>query len=610
MYVFITQAEGGNKVWSHFTKDSEGVVCNICGARVSQGSSTSKAKNTTNLWQHLKLNHKEAFDDAQAKTAQAKTPKPQPAQSTIAQAFGKSTKWASNDQRSKDMDKLIMEMIATDILPYSVVEGVGFKRLMANAEKRYQLKNEKYFRTQLMSEIYSQVVEKIKQLLSEQNAGNCISFTTDCWSGSTEALMSLTAHFIDKQWKRVQLVLNVKAMSESHTGEYISQVFLAMLQEWGINTELVHLVLRDSGANIVKGMRIAQVPDLSCTAHTLQLCINDGLIAQRMVKDMLAKMRKIATHFNHSVVAQQRLSAIQEEVGVPQHSILQDVSTRWNSTLHMLSRMLEQKRAITTYSSDHGHFVCPTAEEWDVAANLVETLTPLEQVTNELSRADASASCIIPNISVLKQVLMSEGPTTRGIQTLRKTMLESLERRFDKVIGSKQVVLACLLDPRYKERPLSSETLAHAKAWLADDGAMPAQSTPQDRVTSEEEGSPKRLRVGSLLDNLLDQMLSPAGQEETPKGIQEELDIYLQEPVVDRRTGDPLKWWEENAKRFQGLSIQARRYLSCPPSSVPSERVFSTVGNIYGDKRSSLKGENAKKLGFLHYNLPLLDYKY
>ncbi|XP_030008124.1 zinc finger BED domain-containing protein 4-like [Sphaeramia orbicularis] len=591
-------AEGKSKVWSHFTKDSTGARCKICSVQVSQGSSTCKSKNTTNLWQHLKLNHKEVFDDAQAKMAQVKAPKPQPAQCTIVQAFDKGTKWAPSDQRSKDMDKLIMEMIATDILPYSVVEGIGFKRLLAKAEQRYQIKSEKYYCTQLMSEIYTKVVGKIKELLSEDNAGNCISFTTDCWSGSTKALMSLTAHFIDQHWKRIQLVLNVKAMSGSHTGEYISQVFLTMLQEWEIDAERVHLVLRDSGANVVKGMRMAQIPDLSCTAHTLQLRVNNGLNAQRMVGDMLAKMKKIATHFNHSVVAQQRLSAIQEEGGVPRHSILQAVSTRWNSTLHMLSRMLEQKRAITTYSSDHEHFVCPTAEEWDVAANLVETLTPLEEVSNELSKAGASASCIIPNISVLKQLLMSEGPTSRGIQTLRKTMLESLAKRFAKVMGSKQVVLACLLDPRYKECPLSTKTLAQAKAWLTEDAGI------------EDEGSPKRKRTGSLLDSLFDEMLSPSGKEEAPKGILEELDTYLHEPVLDRRRGDPLKWWNENSKRFQGLSVQARRYLSCAPSSVPSERVFSTIGNIYDDKRSSLKGENAENLCFLHYNLPLLNWRH
>ncbi|XP_065130356.2 zinc finger BED domain-containing protein 4-like [Paramisgurnus dabryanus] len=608
-------AQGGrSKVWDYFTKDPSGtVICNICAGSVSQGSSSLKQKNTTNLWAHLKVKHKEAYHVAYDKAAQPKEDRAQ-SQPTLKQVLDKTTKWTTDDRRTKELDKMIMEMIATDILPYAVVEGAGFKRLLAKAEPRYPLKSEKYFRTQLLDQIYSQVVTRIKQLISVENAGNSITFTTDCWSGSTEALMSLTAHFIDENWNRVQTVLNVKAMSGSHTGEYIGQMFLTMLEEWNIDTQRVLLVLRDSGANMVKGMRLAEMPDLSCSAHTLQLIINDGLSSQRVVGDILAKLKRIATHFNHSVIAQQRLSVIQKEVGVPQHSILQAVPTRWNSTLHMLLRMLEQKRAITAYSSDHGHFTCPTADEWDVAANLAETLTPLEEITKEMSKADSSASCIIPCVGVLKCLLESQGPTSKGIQTLRKTMLESLNKRFSKLVKeSKEVVLACLLDPRYKERPLSAETLTQAKAWLREETEMtPPDPTPTE--SASEEGDPKRQRVEdqahSLLDSLYDTMLTSTSHAQAPEGILEELERYMSEPVIDRKRGNPLEWWKHNNSRFKGLSCQARRYLSCPPSSVPSERVFSTIGNIYEEKRSTLKGENAEKLCFLHYNLPLLDWQY
>lgn len=149
--------------------------------------------------------------------------------------------------------------------------------------------------------------------------------------------MSLTAH-----WREVVL-LTVNAVFESHTGECIHEIFLTLLKGWDIDTQHVHLVLRDNGINMIKGIRLAEMPALSCSAHTLQLIINDGLNSQRMVGDILAKLKSIATHFNYS--AQQWISVIQEEVGVPQHSIIQAVSIRWNSTLHMIVRMLEQKRA-------------------------------------------------------------------------------------------------------------------------------------------------------------------------------------------------------------------------------------------------------------------------
>lgn len=113
-----------------------------------------------------------------------------------------------------------------------------------------------------------------------------------------------------------------------------------------------------------------------------------------------------------------------------------------------------------------------------MAANLAETLTPMEEITLEMSKADSSASCIIPCVAVLRCLLESQGPTSRGIQTLRKTMLE-MEKRFSKVKESKAVVLACLLNPCYKERPLSPETLTQAKAWLTEE----AEKTPHDNTS-------------------------------------------------------------------------------------------------------------------------------
>lgn len=165
------------------------------------------------------------------------------------------------------------------------------------AEPRYALKSEKYYRTEKLPAIYEKVVSKIKTLIQPENAGFSLSFTTDCWSGSTESMMSLTCHFIDNEWNRRQVVLNTRVMHGSHTGDYIKDTFLQMLEEWKITKDRVALVLRDNGANMVKGLRLADIPDLSCTAHSLQLVVNDGLSSQRAVIDVIAILKKCVTHF-------------------------------------------------------------------------------------------------------------------------------------------------------------------------------------------------------------------------------------------------------------------------------------------------------------------------
>src|ERR1044072_8611640 len=55
-----------------------------------------------------------------------------------------------------------------------------------------------------------------------------------------------------------------------------------------------------------------------------------------------------------------------------------------------------------------------------------------------------------------------------------------------------------------------------------------------------------------------------------------ELDQYLTLPTL-KRSKDPLLWW----KTLPILSNLASKYLSAPPSSVESERLFSTM-NLQG----------------------------
>ena len=61
---------------------------------------------------------------------------------------------------------------------------------------------------------------------------------------------------------------------------------------------------------------------------------------------------------------------------------------------------------------------------------------------------------------------------------------------------------------------------------------------------------------------------------------------------------------------FKQLQKAANKYLSASPTSVASEQLFSSAGQIYADRRSNLLGKNAEKLLFLCYNIKLFNFDY
>ena len=63
-----------------------------------------------------------------------------------------------------------------------------------------------------------------------------------------------------------------------------------------------------------------------------------------------------------------------------------------------------------------------------------------------------------------------------------------------------------------------------------------------------------------------------------------------------------MAWWAKNSTKFPKLAKLARKYLGSALTSVPSERVFSTV-ELICNRKISLLGMTAEKLCFLNYNL-------
>lgn len=82
--------------------------------------------------------------------------------------------------------------------------------------------------------------------------------------------------------------------------------------------------------------------------------------------------------------------------------------------------------------------------------------------------------------------------------------------------------------------------------------------------------------------------------------VEDELALYL-----DQKVGatDVLSYWRVNRHNLPKLSQLARKLLSIPATSTPSERIFSTCGVLLTDRRCRLSTTSLEMLLFLKYNM-------
>lgn len=102
---------------------------------------------------------------------------------------------------------------------------------------------------------------------------------------------------------------------------------------------------------------------MSCVAHILQRTITVSL-ADSGLTDVLAKCRKMVGHFKNSPANTAELHREQTILGKEEEPLIQDVSTRWKSTLDMLSRLLKNQEAVNAALGRQKHkLVMLTAAE-------------------------------------------------------------------------------------------------------------------------------------------------------------------------------------------------------------------------------------------------------
>ncbi|XP_025266719.1 zinc finger BED domain-containing protein 4-like [Camponotus floridanus] len=352
-------------------------------------------------------------------------------QPTLQYLIKKKEMWSLDDPKALNITKKICEMMALDAEPFALVERKGFQRLMNYLAPQYPLPCRTYFSEKIMPYLYKNLKAYKEKLITAKN----ISFSTDIWTSpaNNESFISLTAHFIrSDDMNREILVLSAKHFPGSHTGSNIGQILNDVMEEWQISSSQIHLILRDNASNMIIGTDILG-ESVGCFIHTLQLVIHDCIFKNRNFVEILGKCRKIVGHFNHSSLACSKLKNIQESLKLPVHKLIQDVSTRWNATFYMLSRLHEQRQAVTAYAAEKD-IPSLSAIQWNMVENVIRVLQPFEEMTKIASSDFETIGYVIPAIVTLHSYLSKRQRDT-GVMMLKEDLKKAMEERFLNPIG-------------------------------------------------------------------------------------------------------------------------------------------------------------------------------
>ncbi|KAL3991353.1 troponin I, fast skeletal muscle [Sarotherodon galilaeus] len=479
------------------------------------------------------------------------------------------------------------------MLPINTVKNEGFKQLIKVMDPHYQLPGRKHFSQTALPKLYRECHEAVEELQT-------VSFfatTSNMWSSRTsEPYPSLTAHYIDQDWNLKSKCLQTAYLPDDHTGEVTALGLSEALASWGLSEDKQVCITTDSGTNIVKTTSLNNWTRLQCFRHRLHSGIEKAGKDKR-VERAVAVCKRVVAAFSFSWKKKRELAAAQEELHLPQHKLVTESPTRWGSRQKMVGRVLEQHKAISqVLSADKKtrHLV-PSWQDLDVLESVHGALNPLLEFTDSLSgESYVSVSYLKPMLHLFRtQILKPSEDETQLTKDLKMTVMAYLDEKYNDQITNELLDVATLVDPRFKVQYINAEHVDAIKMRAVSEMFRHCSQTQRKQKMKKQ-----RKSLGSFFKKS-----HPTSTGITEKEtVEKELEKYGLAPDADSEM-DPLEWWKINDRSFPRVSCLAKHYLCIPATSSPSERVFSTGGNIVTCHRAALKPEAVDRLVFLSRNL-------
>ncbi|GBC14748.2 zinc finger BED domain-containing protein RICESLEEPER 2-like [Rhizophagus irregularis DAOM 181602=DAOM 197198] len=454
--------------------------------------------------------------------------------------------------------EMLAAWIAVDDQSFTVVECPEFHQVIRLCNPNVNLPSADTIQSDILN-LYSIYRQDIKNQL--QNSPGRLSFTLDGWTSPNNiSFLSVTCHYIDKDWKINDILLDFICLKGSHSGENMAIEFSQCVKEFNILSKII-AITADNAAN------------------------KDGIMIlenNSEESNTIPKLKKLIIKINSSPQRRGRfLQHIKIFSELTSSNLILDVKTRWNLTFLMLKLALVLREALDDFiilQRDLNRFII-TPEEWDMIKELCRVLEKFYKATEFMSSSQhitLSSSVLIYNILFdhLEKFVNETSAEYCHIEEIRLAInkgINKLSTYYSKTDESELYYISTILDPRcklnyYKKNNWEQKYIDKATNIITDKYKEIYQSISNSLTDTDTTITTNTTNKNNFLFELFE-------FENNIEDI-DELQDYLNKP--------------SNETIYPRLANMARDYLGIPGTSVPVERIFSGGSDLITKKRSNL----------------------
>lgn len=170
-----------------------------------------------------------------------------------------SKKFGNAHPRQISVTNALVNFVAEDLIPLSLVESTRFQKFVSTLEPQYQMPSRKHLSRVLLKKKYDTVKSN---LLDQLQKIKYINVTVDLWSNrQMKSYLGMTGHYISDQWTIESVMLGCNRITGRHTSANIMLWYNELVSEFEVQNKIKHVVT-DSAANIIKAF--LTLPGFEC----------------------------------------------------------------------------------------------------------------------------------------------------------------------------------------------------------------------------------------------------------------------------------------------------------------------------------------------------------